>query len=83
MRGNAPTDTDPEKTTKRRDRAYRIAHYATSSTFIPALADLQDELSEDEAEDDEKEEETEEPTAADDETAATGQAPESSSPMYE
>jgi hypothetical protein len=28
MRGDAPTDTDPEKTAKRRDRAYRIAHYA-------------------------------------------------------
>jgi hypothetical protein len=35
MRGNAPTDTVPEKNDKRRDRAYRIAHYASTSDFIP------------------------------------------------
>jgi hypothetical protein len=35
MRGNAPTDTVPEKNDKRHDRAYRIAHYASTSDFIP------------------------------------------------
>jgi hypothetical protein len=89
MRGDAPTDTDPVLTAKRRDRAYRITHYAPTSTFIPAPADLEDELSEDEPEDaedgeDEKAEEVipEETAAANDEPATTGQVPESSSPEY-
>jgi hypothetical protein len=81
MRGDAPTDTNPILTAKRRDRAYRIAHYAPTSTFIPAPADPEDELTEDEAEDDE-DEETEETPATNDETAATGQVPKSSSPEY-
>jgi hypothetical protein len=88
MRGDAPTDTDPTLTAKRRDRAYRIAHYAPTSTFIQALADLEDELSEveeetEEGEDEEAEETVPEGTAAtNDETAASGQAPESSSSEY-
>jgi hypothetical protein len=88
MRGDAPTDTDPILTAKRRVWGYRIAHYAPTSTFIPALADLEDELSEaeDENEDDEDEETEEivpEGTATtNDETAAFGQAPVSSSPEY-
>jgi hypothetical protein len=59
LRGNAPTDTDPAKTAKRQDRAYRMAQFARTSTFIPPPADIKDELSvnkeedasEDEAED--------------------------------
>jgi hypothetical protein len=88
MRGDAPTDTDLILTAKRRDRAYRIAHYAPTSTFFPALADLEDELSEaeeeaEEGEDEEAEKTVSEGTAAtNDETAASGQAPESSSPEY-
>jgi hypothetical protein len=54
MCGDSPTDTDPEKTAKRRDRAYHIAHYAQTSTSISAPADLEDGLSEDEAEGDEE-----------------------------
>jgi hypothetical protein len=81
MRCDAPTDTNPTKIAKRRDRAYRIAQYAPTSTFVPAPADLGDELSEDEGEGDE-DEETEETTATNDETATTGQVPESSSPEY-
>jgi aminoglycoside phosphotransferase (APT) family kinase protein len=91
MCGDAPTDIDPAKTATRRDRAYRIASYASTSTFIPAPADLAYELSEDEAEDaadGEEEEELEgdapeETAATNTETAPTGQAPESSSSLYE
>jgi hypothetical protein len=88
MRGDAPTDTDPILTAKHRDRAYRVAHYAPTSIFIPAPADLEDELSEAEEETEEGEDEEAEETvpegtaAANDEPAASGQAPESSSPEY-
>jgi hypothetical protein len=37
VRENSPTDTDPVLTAKRRDRAYRIAEYASVRTFIPLL----------------------------------------------
>jgi hypothetical protein len=90
MRGDAPTDTDPAKVAACHDRAYRIACYASTSTFIPPPADLEDELTDDEeeAEDGEAEQEVEvnaheEPAAGNDEPVATEQAPESSSPLYE
>lgn len=50
MRGNAPTDTDPEKIAARRDRAYRIASYASTSTFIPPPEDIEEEYTDDEEE---------------------------------
>jgi hypothetical protein len=50
LRRNAPTDTDPVKTAKRRDRAYQVAQFASTSTFIPPPADLADEISDDEGE---------------------------------
>ncbi|KAM0917053.1 hypothetical protein ACQ4PT_009790 [Festuca glaucescens] len=50
MRGNAPTDTDPAKTAARRDRAYRIACYASTSTFIPPPEDIEEEYTDDEEE---------------------------------
>ena len=50
MRGDAPTDKVPEKTATRRDRAYRIAHYDSTSTFIPPPADIRDEVTDDEEE---------------------------------
>ncbi|KAM0872714.1 hypothetical protein ACQ4PT_038531 [Festuca glaucescens] len=53
MRGNAPTDTDPEKTTTRRDRAYRIACYASTSTFIPPPEDIEEEFTDAEEEEEE------------------------------
>ncbi|KAM0901505.1 hypothetical protein ACQ4PT_019952 [Festuca glaucescens] len=94
MRGNAPTDTDPAKTAARRDRAYRIACYASTSTFIPPPADLEEEFTDDEEEAADGEEEEaegdapEEPAAGNDEQApeepvTTEQAPESSSPLYQ
>jgi hypothetical protein len=36
-RGDAPTNTDPAKTAKRQDRAYRIAEFAPVHLFIPLL----------------------------------------------
>jgi hypothetical protein len=58
MRADAPTNTDPVKAAKRRDRAYRIAHFVSTSTFIPPPADTADEISNEEenAEEDEGEE---------------------------
>ena len=66
MREGAPTDTDPAKTAARRARAYHLASYASTSTFIPPPADLMEEYT-----DDEEEEE-----AADDEAEANAEAPE-------
>ncbi|KAM0876765.1 hypothetical protein ACQ4PT_035949 [Festuca glaucescens] len=93
MRGNAPTDTDPAKTAARRDRAYHIACYASTSTFIPPPADLEKEFTDDEEEATDGEEEVEgdapeEPAAgngeqAPEEPVTTEQAPESSSPLYQ
>jgi hypothetical protein len=42
LRGHAPTDTDPAKTAKRRDCAYQVAQFASTSTFIPPPADIDD-----------------------------------------
>jgi hypothetical protein len=67
MRGDGPTDIVPEKTAARRDRAYRITNYASTSTFIPPPADLEEELTDD------KEEEEE---AGDGEAEAKPEAPE-------
>ncbi|KAK1664990.1 hypothetical protein QYE76_053149 [Lolium multiflorum] len=53
MRANAPTDMDPKKTAQRRDHAYRIAQFASTSTFIPPPADLADEFSDEEEEEEE------------------------------
>jgi hypothetical protein len=61
LRGDAPMDTDPAKTAKRKDRAYRIAQSVATSTFIPPPADLADELSDDEEEEDAGEDEEEAP----------------------
>ncbi|KAK1646661.1 hypothetical protein QYE76_064466 [Lolium multiflorum] len=72
LRGDAPTDTDPAKTAKRKDRAYRIAQSAPTSTFIPPPIDLLDDISE--GEDEEEAGEDEEEVPADD--AAPDQAPE-------
>ena len=99
LRGDAPTDTDPARTAARRDRAYRIACYASTSTFVPPPADLEEEFTDDEEEeeeagDDEAAEEEavvnapEEPAAgnpepASEEPVAPEQAPESSSPLYQ
>nr|XP_051205206.1 uncharacterized protein LOC127318764 [Lolium perenne] len=57
-RGDAPTDTDPAKTAKRQDRAYRIAEFAPVHIFIPPPPEVRDALSDDE-EDIEEEEEKE------------------------
>jgi hypothetical protein len=59
MRADAPTNTDPAKAAKRRDRAYWIAQCASTSTFIPPPADFADEISEDEEEEDADEDEGE------------------------
>ena len=93
MRGNAPTDTDPAKTAAHRDRAYRIACYASTSIFIPPPADLEEEFTDDEEEAANGEEEAEgdapeEPAAGNTEQApeepiTNEQAPESSSPLYQ
>jgi hypothetical protein len=66
MRDDAPTNKDPEKDAARRARAYQLASYATTSTFIPVPAGIVEELSE--------EEEDEE--AGDDEAEAEAEAPE-------
>jgi hypothetical protein len=76
LRFGAPTDTDPVLTAKHRERAYQVAHYASGSTFIPAPKDFEDVQTDDEVE------ETAEDDTANDEPAASGQAPESSSPEY-
>nr|XP_051213131.1 uncharacterized protein LOC127331097 [Lolium perenne] len=46
--GDAPTDTNAVLTAKRQDRAYRIAEFASTSTFIPPPSDVQDALSDEE-----------------------------------
>ena len=92
MRGNAPTDTDPAKTAARRDRAYRIACYAPTSTFIPPPEDIEEEFSDEEeaADGEEAEGDAPEETAAGNTEQAPEapeqapvQAPESSSPLYQ
>ncbi|KAM0907458.1 hypothetical protein ACQ4PT_016110 [Festuca glaucescens] len=92
MREGAPTDTDPAKTAARRDRAYRIACYAPTSTFIPPPEDIEEEFSDEEEAADGEEAEgdaPEETAAGNTEQApeapeqAPGQAPESSSPLYQ
>ncbi|XP_071678632.1 uncharacterized protein [Lolium perenne] len=65
LRGDAPTDMDPVLSAKRQDRAYRIAEFAHTRTFIPPPPGIRDEIS-----DDEKDVEDEE-----DEEAAEGNAP--------
>jgi hypothetical protein len=50
LRGDAPTDTDPTLTANRQDRAYRVAQFASTSTFIPPPADIRDEVTDDEVE---------------------------------
>ncbi|KAK1686252.1 hypothetical protein QYE76_047100 [Lolium multiflorum] len=50
LRGDAPTDTDPVLTAKRKDRAYRVAQFASTSTFIPPPADIRDEVTDEEEE---------------------------------
>jgi hypothetical protein len=50
MRDDAPIDLDLEKTAARRARAYRIDSYASTSTYIPPSADLEEEFTDDEEE---------------------------------
>jgi hypothetical protein len=57
LRGDAPTDTDPVLTAKRQDRAYRIAEFASTSTFIPPPSDVKDALSDEEEDIEEEEDE--------------------------
>jgi hypothetical protein len=95
MRADAPTDKVPEKTAVRRNRAYRIACYALTNTFIPPPVDLAEEFADAEEEEEEEEEETEDSEAEEDaapdapgeqapeDPRAPEQAPESSSPLYE
>ncbi|KAM0851442.1 hypothetical protein ACQ4PT_052421 [Festuca glaucescens] len=96
MHEGAPTDTDLAKTAARRARAYHLASYASTSTFIPPPANLAEEYTDDEEEeeaaDDEAEanaEAPEEPATGNTEQApeapeqAPEQSPESSSPLYQ
>nr|XP_051190483.1 uncharacterized protein LOC127303820 [Lolium perenne] len=78
LHGDAPTDKDPVLTAKRQDRAYRIAEFAHTRTFIPPPPDVRDALSDDEEEDikDEEDEEAEEGDAAPVEGDAPTEAPE-------
>jgi hypothetical protein len=55
LRQDAPTDTDPVLTSKRKDRAYRIAEYAAVRTFIPPPPGVTDYLSDFEEEEDDDE----------------------------
>jgi hypothetical protein len=73
LRGKAPTDTDPALTAKRQDRAYRVAQFAGTSTFIPPPADVTDEVSDNEEEEGANEDEEEEAEEGD---APPEQAPE-------
>ena len=84
LRLDAPTDTNPILTAKRRERAYQLAHYASVSTFIPCPEDIADVPSDDEAEEpaENVEDAAEDTATVDNEPATTGQAPESSSPEY-
>jgi hypothetical protein len=70
LHGDAPTDTYPTKTAKRRNRAYRVAQFASTSRFIPPPSDIEDELSNDE----------EEEEAVEDEADAEAEAPEEAAP---
>jgi hypothetical protein len=54
MRGNAPTDIVPERNAQHCDRAYRIAHYASTNNFIPPPADIVEEFTDDEEEEGEE-----------------------------
>ncbi|KAK1613868.1 hypothetical protein QYE76_019385 [Lolium multiflorum] len=64
IRGDAPTDTDPVLSAKRQDRAYRIAEFAQTHTFIPPPSGVRDEISDDEEDaEDEEDEETAEGSA--------------------
>ncbi|KAK1628302.1 hypothetical protein QYE76_002617 [Lolium multiflorum] len=69
LRRDAPTDTDPVLTAKRKDRAYQIAESAPIRTFIPAPPNVHDFLS------DEEEEEEEEDEDAGDAPPEAGDAP--------
>ncbi|KAK1653368.1 hypothetical protein QYE76_071173 [Lolium multiflorum] len=57
LRQDAPTDTDPVLTAKRKDRAYRIAEYTPVRTFIPPPPGVEDWLNDEEEEEEEEEEE--------------------------
>nr|XP_051213706.1 uncharacterized protein LOC127331570 [Lolium perenne] len=57
LHADAPTDTDPVRTAKRQDRAYRIAEFAHVHTFIPPPPDIKDALSDDEEEVEDEEDE--------------------------
>jgi hypothetical protein len=80
LRGDAPTDKDPVLTAKRQDRAYRIAEFAHTRTFIPPPPGVRDEISDDEEEDveDEEDEETAEGDAPPEQGDAPPEAPEAS-----
>jgi hypothetical protein len=56
LRCDAPTDTDPVITAKRKDRAYQIAESAPIHTFIPPPPGVQDWLSDEEEEEEDEDE---------------------------
>ncbi|KAK1611815.1 hypothetical protein QYE76_035488 [Lolium multiflorum] len=72
LRQDAPTDTDPVLTAKRKDRAYRIAEYASVRTFIPPPPGVEDWLNDEGEEEEEEEEDAED---APPETPEAGDAP--------
>ncbi|KAK1625829.1 hypothetical protein QYE76_000144 [Lolium multiflorum] len=78
LRGDAPTDKDPVLTAKRQDRAYRIAEFAPTHTFIPPPPGVRDEISDDEEEDveDKEDEESAEGDAPPEQGDAPPEAPE-------
>jgi hypothetical protein len=51
MRDDAPTNKDPKQDAACRARAYQLASYATTRTFIPPSADLKEEFTDDDEED--------------------------------
>jgi len=76
LRGDAPTDKDPVLTAKRQDRAYRIAEFVHTRTFIPPPPGVRDEISDDEEDaEDEEDEETAEGSAPPEASEAGTQPP--------
>ena len=76
LRGDAPTDTNPILTAKRQDRAYRIAEFVHTRTFIPPPPGVRDEISDDEEDaEDEEDEETAEGSAPPEGPEAGSQPP--------
>jgi hypothetical protein len=76
LRQDAPTDTDPVLTAKRKDRAYRIAEFASVRTFIPPPPGVKDWLNDEGEEEEEEEEDAEDaPPEAPEASDAPPEAP--------